>query len=179
MFAELEVLTDRTPEPVVVIPQSALVEANGQQLVFVQNGNTFQPVEITLGRQAGNLVEVKSGLFDGDRVVTQRANQLYAQSLRGGSAKPEDAEAPEVNETSAVGESLPWWVVISGSGMLAIGTFVAGAFWSNRRDRKQLASTLHQLEHLEDRHNRHHAPVQTGHEPVLLSADAHQPDSEA
>ena len=179
MFAELEVLTDRTPEPVVVIPQSALVEANGQQLVFVQNGNTFQPVEITLGRQAGNLVEVKSGLFDGDRVVTQRANQLYAQSLRGGSAKPEDAEAPEVNKTSAVGESLPWWVVISGSGMLAIGTFVAGAFWSNRRDRKQLASTLHQLEHLEDRHNRHHAPVQTGHEPVLLSADAHQPDSEA
>lgn len=71
----------KLPYPVLVIPQSALVEANGQQLVFVQNGNRFQPVEVTLGRRAGNLIEVESGLFDGDRVVTQRANQLYAQSL--------------------------------------------------------------------------------------------------
>jgi membrane fusion protein, heavy metal efflux system len=181
MFAELEVLTDRTPKPVLVIPQSALVEANGQQLVFVQNGNMFQPVEITLGRQAGSLVEVKSGLFDGDRVVTQRANQLYAQSLRGGTAEPEQAEATEVNAANVANAeraSLPWWVAIPGGGMLAIGTFVAGAFWSNRRNRRRLASTIDQLNHLEDDYNGHHALSRSAHEPALRSVEAHQPDSE-
>ncbi len=176
MFAELEVLTDRTPEPVVVIPQSALVEANGQQLVFVQNGNTFQPVEVTLGKRAGDLVAVESGLFDGDRVVTQRANQLYAQSLRGGTVEPEATE-PAVIESSATG-ALPWWIVIPGVGSLAIGTFVAGAFWSNRRNRRRLASTINQLEHLEDSHNGHQALSRSDHEPALRSVETHQSDSE-
>jgi cobalt-zinc-cadmium efflux system membrane fusion protein len=179
MFAELEVLTERTPEPVLVIPQSALVEANGQQLVFVQNGNSFQPVDVTLGKRAGNWVEVQNGLFEGDRVVTQRANQLYAQSLRGGSAEPEDAEAPPPSETSAAGEALPWWILIPGSAMLAIGTFVAGAFWSNCRTRRRFASTRSQLEHLEDSHNGHHPQPSPAHEPALRSVDAHPSDSEA
>lgn len=175
MFAELEVLTTRSPEPVVVIPQSALVEANGQQLVFVQNGNMFQPVEVVLGRQAGNLVEVKSGLFEGDRIVTQRANQLYAQSLRGGGAS-EEAE-PEVTQASVAGGTWPWWVVIPAGGLLAIGTFAAGAFWSNRRNRKQFTSAMAALEHLETSHNGHHAIP--GNEPSLLhSADSHHRDSE-
>ena len=33
----------------------------------------FEPVEVTLGRTAGDQVEVLSGLFEGDEVVTQRA----------------------------------------------------------------------------------------------------------
>ncbi|MEA5463597.1 efflux RND transporter periplasmic adaptor subunit [Leptothoe sp. PORK10 BA2] len=177
MFAELEVLTDRTPEPVVAIPQSAIVEANGQPIVFVQNGNSFQPVEVTLGRQAGDLVEVESGLFEGDRIVTQRANQLYAQSLRGGSAEPEEAETTEVTETSGAGGTLPWWVLLSGSGALAIGTFAAGAFWSNRRNRKQLTSAMTALERLEDPHNMYHATPDN--QPALLHpADPHHRDGE-
>lgn len=176
MFAELEVLSTRTPEPVVVMPQSALVEANGQQLVFVQNGNTFQPVEVVLGRPAGNWVEVKNGLFEGDRIVTQRANQLYAQSLRRGSATEETA-ATDVAAASVTGGALPWWVVIPTGGLLAIGTFAAGAFWSNRRNRNQFTSAITVLEHLEDSHNGHHATP--GNEPALLhSADSHHRDAE-
>lgn len=169
MFAELEVLTERTPKPVLVISQSAIVEANGHSLVFVQNGNTFQSVNVTLGRRAGNMVEVESGLFDGDRVVTQRANQLYAQSLRGGAAEPEQAvtEVNTANVANAERASLPWWVVIPGSGLLAIGTFVAGAFWSNRRHRNRLASTINALEHLEDSHHGHHTLPRSEHEPAL------------
>ncbi|MFB8787621.1 MAG: efflux RND transporter periplasmic adaptor subunit [Potamolinea sp.] len=85
MFAELEVLTDKTPTAILAIPSSAIVEANGKKLVYVQNGNAFQPTEVILGQTSGDMVEVKSGLFDGDAIVTQRAPQLYAQSLRGGS----------------------------------------------------------------------------------------------
>lgn len=175
MFAELEVLTDRTPEPVVVIPRSAIVEANGQQLVFVQNGSRFQPVEVVLGRQAGNLVEVKSGLFEGDRVVTQRANQLYAQSLRGGSAK-EESEPAEVTEDRVTRGSLPWWVVIPGGGALVIGTFAAGVFWSNRRHQKRIVPATGVLTSGDHSHNGHHAISSLG-EPCVYKPEVHSQDA--
>ncbi|HEY9822945.1 MAG TPA: efflux RND transporter periplasmic adaptor subunit, partial [Candidatus Sericytochromatia bacterium] len=72
MFAELEVLTDQTATAILAIPSSAVVDANGKKLVYVQNGNAFQPVEVTLGQTSGDMVEVKTGLFEGDLVVTQR-----------------------------------------------------------------------------------------------------------
>jgi cobalt-zinc-cadmium efflux system membrane fusion protein len=53
MFAELEVLTDRTATAILAIPSSAVVDANGKKLVYVQNGNAFQPVEVTLGQTSG------------------------------------------------------------------------------------------------------------------------------
>jgi cobalt-zinc-cadmium efflux system membrane fusion protein len=139
MFAELEVLTDQTAAAMTAIPTSAIVEANGKQLVYVQNGNAYQPVEVTLGQTSGNLVEVKTGLFDGDRVVTQGAMQLYAQSLRGGSnaqANEEHDEAPAPSpaaDANRSGSGLPWWWVIPAGGVLT-----AAAFWAGRRTQRRL-----------------------------------------
>lgn len=138
MFAELEILTERSLEAVITIPQSAIVEANGQQIVYVQNGNAYQPVNITVGRKSGDLVEIKDGLFEGDLVVTQRGMQLYAQSLRGGK-KAEDshsATAPETNLATVSGNSqIPWWVVLPIGGAIA-----AGAFWLGRRSKPALVT---------------------------------------
>ena len=132
MFAELEVLTDQTPAAITVIPTSAIVEANNRQLVYLQNGNAYQPAEVTLGQTSGNLVEVKTGLFDGDRVVTQGAMQLYAQSLRGGNNT--EAEAPpSAVAPSQSRSSLPWWWVIPAGGILTIA-----AFWAGRRTQHHL-----------------------------------------
>ena len=132
MFAELEVLTDRTATPVLVIPSLAVVETNGKKLVYVQNGTSFEPAEVTLGRTVGDEVEVKSGVFDGDRIVTQGAMQLYAQSLRGGSkAKLDKSVQPESsiqNPKSKIQNSLPWWSIVPAAGAIA-----AGAFWVGRR----------------------------------------------
>lgn len=132
MFAELEILTQRTPEPVLVIPQSAIIEANGQQIVFVQNGDNFEPVEVTPGRMARNLVEIESGLFDGDRIVTQRANQLYAQSLRGKPAEPEETDA---TTEPTLENPLPRWVMAVGGGAIIAGIFAAGVWAGRRRGR--------------------------------------------
>lgn len=138
MFVELEVLTDRTPAAVLAIPKSAIVETNDKQrVVFVQNGNAYEATEVTLGREAGNLVEVTSGLFDGDQIVTQRANQLYAQSLRGGTTVDDHSEAPAPSAASNPQSSaLPWWVMIPAGGAIAAGMFWAGMFWANRRTRR-------------------------------------------
>ncbi|PAX58445.1 efflux RND transporter periplasmic adaptor subunit [Brunnivagina elsteri] len=135
MFAELEVLTNKTSASVMAIPSSAVVDGNGKKLVYVQNGNAFQCTEVTLGQTSGDMVEIKSGLFDGDVVVTQRATQLYAQSLRGGNKKAEDNHG---EETQAKGNNLPvpWWLLATGGGgIIAIAAFSAGHFWSFRRQR--------------------------------------------
>lgn len=138
MFAELDVLTDQTPKAILAVPSAAVVEANGKQTVYVQNGNAYQAVEVTLGQTSGDMVEVKSGLFEGDLIVTQRAPQLYAQSLRGGSNTQEakEKEAPsQAQATKGNNNSLraPWWLLGAAGGSAIAVAFAAGAFWSGRR----------------------------------------------
>ncbi|KAB8314357.1 efflux RND transporter periplasmic adaptor subunit [Tolypothrix campylonemoides VB511288] len=144
MFAELEVLTDQTSTATLAIPSSAVVEANGKKQVYVQNGNAFQATEVTLGQTSGDIVEVKTGLFEGDSIVTQRAPQLYAQSLRGGSSAKEDehTETPQASSQAPEAKTpnlpVPLWLVGAGGGAaLATFAFMAGA-WSGRRTKSQL-----------------------------------------
>lgn len=132
MFAELEVQTHRAAASVIAIPQSAIVDANGQPLVFVENGTQFQPVKVSLGKQVGQWVEVKTGLFEGDRIVTQRANQLYAQSLRSGGAESDAHPEAEEQAPASVSLPIPWWAIALGGGALGLGTFAAGMLWSKR-----------------------------------------------
>ncbi|AIE72663.1 putative Co/Zn/Cd efflux system membrane fusion protein [Synechocystis sp. PCC 6714] len=142
LFVELEVLTDRTSTPVLAVPQSAIVKTNDQQnLVFVQNGNIFEPVSVTLGQVSGDWVEIKEGLFAGDLVVNQRASQLYAQSLR---AKPpeETEETEELLETTESTLALPtssgWLLPLVGT-VVAAGLFWAGSLWGKRQRSQALS----------------------------------------
>lgn len=140
MFAELEVLTDKTSTAILSIPNSAVVEANNKKQVYVQNGNAYQPVEVTLGQTSGDMVEVKTGLFEGDSIVTQRATQLYAQSLRGG-IKEGKQESKKVADKEVIRNSpVSWLVATSGGAALATVAFMAGIFWSGRRTKHQLIS---------------------------------------
>jgi cobalt-zinc-cadmium efflux system membrane fusion protein len=139
MFVEMEVLTDRSPVPVLTIPKSAIVKTNDKKtIVFVQNGTAFQPSEVSLGRESGEFIEVKNGLFDGDRIVTQRANQLYAQSLRGSQSLDDHKESSAPASTPQ--PAIPWWIVIPVGGAIAAGAFGAGMVWARRGDRKFLPS---------------------------------------
>lgn len=145
LFAELEILTDKTATNILAIPSAAVVDVSGKKTVYVQNGNAYQAVEIELGQTAGDLVEVKRGLFEGDLIVTQRAPQLYAQSLRGGS-KPSKDEAkkdatPKATEVNF--NNLPvslWWAAIGGGVAIASLTFTAGVLWGNRRKLPAIAA---------------------------------------
>ncbi|MBE9093417.1 efflux RND transporter periplasmic adaptor subunit [Tychonema sp. LEGE 07203] len=143
MFAELDILTDKTATDVLAIPAAALVEAKGKKMVYIQNGNAFQSVEVEVGQISGDLVEIKSGLFEGDLIVTQRAPQLYAQSLRGGS-KPSQTEekteaTPKATEVNLNNLPVPLWAGVGGGIAIASLTFAAGVFWGNRRKFPALA----------------------------------------
>ncbi|MDZ8240626.1 MAG: efflux RND transporter periplasmic adaptor subunit [Nostoc sp. ChiQUE01a] len=134
MFADLEILANQASSAILAIPSSAVVEANGKQQVYLQNGNAYQPVEVSLGETSGNMVEVKTGLFEGDLIVTQRAPQLYAQSLRGGSQPKKEKDITVYSEVKA--STLP--VMVVGGGAIASLAFAAGSFWSDRRRKSQL-----------------------------------------
>lgn len=136
MFAELEVITDQTSKAILAIPYSAVVDANGKKVVYVQNGNAFQTVQVNLGQISGDLVEIKSGLFEGDLIVTQRAPQLYAQSLRGGSKSKQSEGKVVHSETEVKTNNLPMPLWVLGTlGGVTLATVAAAAFWAGRRTR--------------------------------------------
>lgn len=147
-FAELEVLTNRTPTAILAIPNSAVVEANGKKIVYIQNGNAFQPVEVKLGQISGDLVEVKTGLFENDLIVTQRAPQLYAESLRGGNGKgkSEDKNTASEDTKSPIPNFLSGWLIVTRGGIampaacFAIATVGTIAFWAGRRSHPRLVA---------------------------------------
>lgn len=73
----------------VLIPMTAVVDDNGQQLVFVQYENFYEPVPVAMGSTQGDLIEVAEGLSVGEQLVTEGGLALYAESR-----KTQAAEAP-------------------------------------------------------------------------------------
>lgn len=176
MFAELEVITDKTAASLLAIPTSAIVDANGKKVVYVQNGNAFQAAEVTFGRTTGEMIEVKTGLFAGDMVVTQRATQLYAQSLRGGGEKT-DADEHNHETTPAKSNSFvipPWLLPVGGGAILLTG----GALLLWKRFRSAPADGLEGGE-LQDRdavapdNLQHSLPAAESTEPELYTNNHH------
>lgn len=139
LFAKMEIVTDRSYASALAVPKSALIDGNGKTLVFHQEkGNVYEPVEVELGRSVGNLVEVKSGVKDGDRIVTQGTTLLYAQALRGEQPKEENqGEPPEKKKEASTVKgdlSLPWWIVIAG-----VVAVAGGMFWLGRRSKPPMS----------------------------------------
>jgi cobalt-zinc-cadmium efflux system membrane fusion protein len=162
MFANLEVLTDQSTAATLAVPSEAVVEANGKNLIFVQEGSAYEPVEVTLGESSGGLVEVKQGLTPGDRAVTQGGILLYAQSLKASGQAPaseeehaheeggkeaakstkEQGSHPEeakeaVAANSAEQSFLPGWLLP----LLGGSAIAAGAFWIGRSSKTSKRST--------------------------------------
>lgn len=82
----------------VMVPFTALVDADGKQLVFVQYENFYEPVEVTTGATQGDLISVTQGLSVGEKLVTQGSLSLYAESRKTQTADtattPEPISAP-------------------------------------------------------------------------------------
>jgi HlyD family secretion protein len=56
-------------QPRLIIPKAALVKRKGRSYSFVVTGNRVKLVPITVGLRMNNLVEIKKGLSEGDRIV--------------------------------------------------------------------------------------------------------------
>src|SRR5262245_60653532 len=84
MFATAEIETPAAMGATLVIPSIAVQKVEGKPSAFVQEGEgNFQKRDLELGRNMGNSVEVKSGLNEGERVVTKGSFLLKSELLKG------------------------------------------------------------------------------------------------
>ena len=67
-----------------VIPASAVMEEQGTYFCYVQTaGESFEKRELQIGAQDGQLVQVLSGLEEGERVVTKGAYNIKLSTASG------------------------------------------------------------------------------------------------
>lgn len=88
----------------VMIPVTALVDADGKQLVFVQYENYYEPVEVTTGVTEGDFIQVTKELSIGEKLVTQGSLSLYAESRKTQSA--DTTETTSNTEETSTNEAI-------------------------------------------------------------------------
>ncbi|MEO6103220.1 MAG: efflux RND transporter periplasmic adaptor subunit [Pseudoxanthomonas sp.] len=69
MFGRIEVVYDQRQD-VLTVPRMALIEDEGEPAVYVVDGKQAKRTVVKLGYSNGEIAEVRSGLKEGDRVVT-------------------------------------------------------------------------------------------------------------
>lgn len=80
LYADLAFEPD-TPEPVVAVPESALIDSGQRRVVFVAKGEgLFEPREVETGRRGGGHVEIRNGIEAGDEVVVRGNFLIDAES---------------------------------------------------------------------------------------------------
>lgn len=76
MFVEITIDTSGDRQ-VLAVPKSAVVNEEGQTFVFVfDGGEAFQKRAVALGAEGADYYEIKSGLKEGERIVTEGIYQL-------------------------------------------------------------------------------------------------------
>ncbi len=79
MFAEVEIMLRQ--EPVVQVPEGAVIDTGDRQVVILDLGEgRFRPVPVTIGRRGGGMVAIVSGVAEGDRVVSTATFLIDAES---------------------------------------------------------------------------------------------------
>jgi Cu(I)/Ag(I) efflux system membrane fusion protein len=80
MYVDAEINTG-SPEPVLSIPDSAVLDTGSKQAVLVDKGQgRYEPRDVKLGHRGGGYVEVRDGLSERDSVVVSANFLIDAES---------------------------------------------------------------------------------------------------
>jgi len=84
MFATVELALAGDAPPVLALPEDAVQELNGKKVVFVAESDTeFASRDVALGRASGGMVEVLSGVKEGERFAVKGAFLLKSEVMKG------------------------------------------------------------------------------------------------
>jgi cobalt-zinc-cadmium efflux system membrane fusion protein len=84
MFATVELALAADAPPVLSVPEEALQELDGRKVVFVAESDTeFAARQIQEGRTAGGMIEIISGLQEGERYAFKGAFILKSELKKG------------------------------------------------------------------------------------------------
>jgi Cu(I)/Ag(I) efflux system membrane fusion protein len=120
MFVSLRFVTPQAA-PVLVVPSEAIIVTGERSVVIVAEGEgRFRPVVVTTGVEGEGLIEVTSGLQEGEAVVTSAQFLIDSEaSLKGALERMGEVPSPELRSTSpgtGRGDSLPLPVPGEGGG---------------------------------------------------------------
>lgn len=80
MYAEVEIESGAA-DPVVAVPNSAVIDTGDRQLVFIDKGDgRFEPRDVSLGLRGEDKTEVTKGVDAGERIVVSANFLLDAES---------------------------------------------------------------------------------------------------
>ncbi len=81
MYADVVFRTGADEQPVVTVPDSAIINSGARQVVLVAKGEgRFEPREVKLGRRGDGYAEVLEGVNGGEEVVTSATFLIDAES---------------------------------------------------------------------------------------------------
>ena len=84
MFATVELALAADAPPVVAVPEDALQDLDGKKVVFVaENEAEFAARQVQAGRTAGGMIEIVSGLKEGERYAVKGAFILKSEVKKG------------------------------------------------------------------------------------------------
>jgi Cu(I)/Ag(I) efflux system membrane fusion protein len=70
-----------SPQPVLAVPESAVLDTGSRQAVFVDKGQgRFEPRDVKLGHRGGGYVEIRDGIAEGEPVVVSANFLIDAES---------------------------------------------------------------------------------------------------
>jgi membrane fusion protein, copper/silver efflux system len=80
MYVDAEIDTG-SPQPVLAVPESAVLDTGSRQAVFVEKGQgRFEPRDVKLGHRGGGYVEIREGVTEGEPVVVSANFLIDAES---------------------------------------------------------------------------------------------------
>ena len=102
MYANTTIELERRDHVLTIPVQAVITNGNQSSALIVDSQNHVQTRNLTLGLQGSNLVEVKNGLAEGDRVITGGQSNYQV----GETVKPRIEQLPafDVNEEKSGGE---------------------------------------------------------------------------
>jgi RND family efflux transporter MFP subunit len=102
MYANTTIELERRDHVLTIPVQAVITNGNQSSALIVDSRNHVQTRNLTLGLQGSNLVEVKNGLAEGDRVITGGQSNYQV----GETVKPRIEQLPafDVNEEKSGGE---------------------------------------------------------------------------
>ncbi len=85
MFATVELALPADAAAVMAVPEDALQDLDGKKVLFVvgEKGDEFEPRKVEPGRTAGDMVEIVSGLKEGERYAIKGAFILKSELKKG------------------------------------------------------------------------------------------------
>jgi cobalt-zinc-cadmium efflux system membrane fusion protein len=84
MFAIVELALQADAPPVLAVPEDALQDLDGKKVIFVaENEAEFAARQVQAGRAAGGMIEIVSGLKEGERYAVKGAFILKSEIKKG------------------------------------------------------------------------------------------------